>query len=368
MCKETGCNKRPSFNYEGEKASYCKDHKKEGMIDVAHKLCLVLECNTRPNFNYEGEKASYCKDHKKEGMINVVSKTCIECNCNTQPNFNYEGQPSAYCTHHKKEGMINVVDKTCRECNTRPNFNYEGQSKAYCADHKKEGMINVVSKTCLVLECNTRPTFNYEGEKASYCKDHKKEGMINVVDKMCKTHLCATRVQEKFDGYCLRCYIYTYPENPVSRNYKTKEFAVGDDVIQNFPDYIWIRDKTVNGCSKRRPDLLVDFYSHILIIEIDENMHDDYDCSCENKRIMEISQDLGHRPIVFIRFNPDKYKQNGKTITSCWGNNKKGICVIKKTKKQEWAERLNALKEQIMYWSVNIPDKTIETVQLFYDN
>ena len=36
------------------------------------------------------------------------------------------------------------------------------------------------------------------------------------------------------------------------------------------------------------------------------------DCSCENKRIMEISQDLGHRPIVFIRFNPDEYNKNGK--------------------------------------------------------
>ena len=28
---------------------------------------------------------------------------------------------------------------------------------------------------------------------------------------------------------------------------------------------------------------------------------------CKNKRIMEIFQDLGSRPIVFIRFNQDKY-------------------------------------------------------------
>ena len=54
---------------------------------------------------------------------------------------------------------------------------------------------------------------------------------------------------------------------------------------------------------------------------------------------MELSQDLGHRPIVFIRFNPDEYDN----ITSCWGTNTKGICVVKKNKKTEWLERLNAL-------------------------
>ncbi len=43
------------------------------------------------------------------------------------------------------------------------------------------------------------------------------------------------------------------------------------------------------------------------------------DCSCENKRIMEISQDINHRPLIFIRFNPDDYKKREYNITSCWG-------------------------------------------------
>jgi hypothetical protein len=34
---------------------------------------------------------------------------------------------------------------------------------------------------------------------------------------------------------------------------------------------------------------------------------------------MEISQDVGHRPLVFIRFNPDDYKKkDGKNVLSCW--------------------------------------------------
>lgn len=84
---------------------------------------------------------------------------------------------------------------------------------------------------------------------------------------------------------------------------------------------------------------------------------------------MEISQDLGHRPLIFIRFNPDDYVKQDINVTSCWGIDKKGICVVKKSKKQEWKERLEALKEQISYWlnPNNKTNKTIEIVQLFYD-
>ena len=86
---------------------------------------------------------------------------------------------------------------------------------------------------------------------------------------------------------------------------------------------------------------------------------------------MELSQDLGHRPVIFIRFNPDKYiNNNNEIITSCWELNKKGICNIKKTTKDEWIKRLEVLKTQIDYWidPVNKIDKTIETNHLFYDD
>jgi len=42
-----------------------------------------------------------------------------------------------------------------------------------------------------------------------------------------------------------------------------------------------------------------------------------------NNRLMELSQDVGFRPIVFIRFNQDGYK-----ITSCWYINKLEIYQI----------------------------------------
>jgi len=109
----------------------------------------------------------------------------------------------------------------------------------------------------------------------------------------------------------------------------------------------------------------LDLGYQVLIIEIDENQHIDYDCSCENKRIMELSQDVGHRPIVFIRFNPDDYQKDGKNITSCWGINKNGICIVKPSKKNEWTQRLNTLGEHITYW-INPENVTNKTIRFYF--
>jgi hypothetical protein len=195
--------------------------------------------------------------------------------------------------------------------------------------------------------------------------------MINVVSTRCKTHLCDTIVhnRKKYDGYCLYCYIHLFPNAPLSRNYKTKETAVTTFIKKNNPEYDFQIDKKIlDGCSKRRPDLLLDLGYQIIIIEIDENKHANYDCSCENKRIMEISQDLAHRPIVFIRFNPDSYEVNESEISSCWHVNMNGFCVVKKSKQKEWEQRLNTLDETLKYWidPDNKTSKMVEIIELFY--
>jgi len=339
-------------------------------------MCFHPNCRVQPVYNYEGEtKGLYCSTHKKDGMVDVKSPRCIHEGCKIRPSCNIEGETKGlYCSIHKEDGMVDIKHKKCihEGCKVRPNYN-KGETKGlYCSTHKLDGMVNVIDKKCIHEGCKIRPTYNIEGEtKALYCSEHKLDGMVNVKSKTCKTYLCYTRVKEKYDGYCLFCYINIFPDKPVSRNYKTKEYAVVEYVKTKYPDLSWIADKIINnGCSKRRPDLLLDLGYQILIIEIDENQHIDYDCSCENKRIMELSQDLGHRPIIFIRFNPDEYKNNDSMITSCWGQDKKGICVVKKTKKDEWRQRLNTLEEVINYWlnPNHKTNKTIEIIQLFYDN
>jgi hypothetical protein len=271
--------------------------------------------------------------------------------------------------------MIDIHSKKCihEGCKTRGHFNKEGETSGlYCSKHKLEGMIDIKSKKCIHEGCRTQPHFNKEGETSGlYCSKHKLEGMINIIDKTCKSTWCYTQISEKYDGYCLHCFINLFPDKPVSRNYKTKEYAVVEFVKTTFPDYPWIADKTISGgCSKRRPDLVLDLGYQVIMVEVDENQHTDYDCSCENKRLMELSQDVGHRPIVFIRFNPDAYIKSTEKITSCWGVNKLGICVIKKSKNKEWQTRLSNLKAQITYWldEDSSTDKIVETIQLFYDS
>ena len=70
-----------------------------------------------------------------------------------------------------------------------------------------------------------------------------------------------------------------------------------------------------------------------------------------------------------FRERNQKVFENGKQVFSCWGQNNKGICVVKKSKQNEWKQRLNVLETQITYWIQpnNSTNKTIEIIQLFYD-
>jgi len=240
-------------------------------------------------------------------------------------------------------------------------------------------MINK-NNTCLIEDCSIYPCFNFKGEKipiynfkskktAIFCIKHKKVGMIDIKHNMCNNDWCNTLCQKKYRNYCFNCFIHMFPEEKVSRNYKTKEYSVFEYIKENFKDKNWINDKKIyEGCSKKRPDILLDLGYNILIIEIDENQHTTYENICENKGLMEISQDLGHRPIIFIRFNPDSYIDvNGVKIKSCWGLDGYGLCSIKN--KNNWNERLIKLKEKVEYWmdEKNKSNKTIKIENLFYD-
>ncbi len=91
-------------------------------------------------------------------------------------------------------------------------------------------------------------------------------------------------------SYKEHCFVYVFPDEPVVHNYKTNETIVTSFLEAKFQEKTWICDRRIeSGRSRRRPDLFLDMGSHIVI---DENKQDEYDCACENQRLMEISQDL----------------------------------------------------------------------------
>jgi len=375
-CEDPLCIKKTiaSFNYPGERPGrFCAKHRLDDMVDIRHDKCEFEGCGVSPSFKFESDSACrFCSDHRLDGMIDGKHRKCAETGCNTAPSYNYEEEYlPLYCLDHRLDEMVDVIHKRCKEtgCIRRPLCNFPNETHGiYCVTHRLDGMENVVSKKCQETGCIVHPSYNFPHEKQGlYCVTHRLDGMDDVVSQKCASDWCNTSVRNKYDGYCLFCFVNLFPEKPVARNYKTKERTIVDFVLAEFPDVSWVADKRVqHGCSRRRPDLLLDLGYQVIIIEVDENQHTAYDCSCENKRIMELSQDNGHRPVIFIRFNPDLYITNtNATVRSCWRANQNGIFVVKDN--TLWLKRLDLLKQQVTYWLHNTSDKTVETIQLCYD-
>ena len=165
----------------------------------------------------------------------------------------------------------------------------------------------------------------------------------------------------KFYPNCFRCYCILNPNSHVPIRYKFKEHYLRDFLEETFTDISLIFDKTLGACSRRRPDVFIECMTHCIVIECDENQHKSY--GCENKRMMEIFQDVGNRPTVFIRFNPDSYVVNGLAMKSCFKRTKIGILTLVK---DEWEKRTKLLKNTVEKYIKNIPTKELTIERLFY--
>lgn len=408
-CKEDGCEKRPSYgNIGDEKPSYCAKHAKPGMIDIAHKCCIAEGCLARAHYNEPGKKTPiYCSAHKPKEMVATYKQTCLFDGCDKTRLFNFEDEEKPmWCGDHKQPGMVDLAHDKCAQegCKTRPSFNMPGQKGGkwcfehkpndavimhakicieegcttsatcnfpgvspviYCSSHKKPGMIIINAIYC---HCGVMASYGFPGDKQKTCVKHKEDGMINVVSPRCKNDGCDMICQSKYGGYCARCFIFLFPDNNVARYYKVKEKHVLDFLVTEFPDQKIINDrKIVGGCSTRRPDFLIDMLTHSVVIEVDENQHSSNRYLCESKRMMEIFQDLGPRPMVYIRFNPDKYvNKKGKTIESCFKQHTVNDMPVIATRKA-WQGRLKTLKKHVSDAITSIPEKELTLITLFYD-
>jgi hypothetical protein len=410
-CNEEDCNKIAVYGYEYKKALKCNIHRvKPNMKDVTTKRCekclisvnpcfglpdddkspsFCAKCKTQemidkknkkckcgkaqPSFGYkDDERATCCQKCALPNMIDIKNNKCVVCNL-TQPIYGYENDERAtHCMKCMINGMINIRDKMCIECNkVHPSYGYENDKSAtHCFECHLPDMINIKSIRC---KCgiSTKKTFGYPGEKTICCSKCQELGMIDLVHKRCQTINCNTQISNTYyEGYCLRCFIYLFPDKPVVCNYKTKEAGVAEFIKEHFSNYNLIFDKKIDGGSSlRRPDILINLENQVVIIEIDENQHKKYDCGCDNRRLMELSLDVNHKSMVFIRFNPDEYiDKNNKNIKSCWTRSKeKGLLLVKEKDKDKWNERLNNLKDAVEYWINNTTDKTIEIIQMYYD-
>ena len=92
-------------------------------------------------------------------------------------------------------------------------------------------------------------------------------------------------------------------------------------------------------------------------------MHKGIDC--EDRRTMEMFRDLGSRPLIMIRFNPDKYRDEcGKSVNSCFAFDEKHILV---PVQDEWQRRWSRLKGIIIRSLTTTPEKEVTIEYVFYD-
>ena len=148
----------------------------------------------------------------------------------------------------------------------------------------------------------------------------------------------------------------------IPRRYKRKQHYFNEKLIEEFGEIFTYDKQIICGCSKKRPDWFLDLYTHSIIIELDEDQHR-YN-SCDEKRMMELFQDLGLRNLIVIRINPDKYKINGQKINGCFKFDKKNNIICNE---DEFAIRFNKLVNTIKFHKQNKNDKELIIEKLFFD-
>lgn len=164
-------------------------------------------------------------------------------------------------------------------------------------------------------------------DKMRIARINLKEG-IEVTDKVTlrrinqfntyisKVHLCVDcnlMKTEVKNGTCEYC-------TPGSKPRKVEEEKVANalklsEVIFQREQYITY--KCMNDIDKKNAnlDFVIELKLYRVILEVDEHQHKHYQPSCELSRMMfilEATQE-NKRPLLFIRYNPHAFKQNGVT-------------------------------------------------------
>jgi len=305
------------------------------------KICKV--CNLTLDISEFKKNHGKCKKcYKKHASCKHKKHKsgCLECNPNLLCNHGIwkrscrECSPQNFCKHKKYR-------ISCRECNP----------KVLCKHNKRKKDCPKCTPS-LLCEHDTRKKNCYICKPQKfciYCKHiHGKKRYIKSLNKKIKC--------------CASCFYHFHPNDKIPRRFKSKQHYFNKKLIEEFGD-IFEYDRAIKcGCSQKRPDWFLDCFNYSIIVELDENQHK-YN-SCDEKRIMQLFQDLGNRKLVLIRINPDKYKNGDIKISNCFKFDKNNTikCVTK-----EFDERFNKLVERIEHFLNNEPTKELTIEKLFFD-
>ena len=266
---------------------------------------------------------------------------------------------ASFCEHNR-------FRNSCKEC----------KGSTIC-EHNNYKNRCIECRGCSICEHNKVKIQCKECRGSQICEHNKQKHVCVICNPSCSCQECKSILTNKRSysyPLCQACFCNKYPDHERSTLYKIKERYLRDELRERFPnnDINMIFDKAVDGgCSNKRPDVLIDLLTHSIIIECDEHQHKNY--TCENKRTMQLFEDLGNRPLVMIRFNPDNYiDENGNKVEGCFkpltevqDMHKKRFYNINET---EWNRRICVLEKVIKeYIGLDtFPSKEITEIKLFY--
>jgi hypothetical protein len=349
ICKECGGSRICVHN---KYKSRCKDCDGSALCVHNKDKRTCKECGGSAICVHNQNKHT-CKKCGGSGICvhNKRKRNCRECD------------GSALCVHNKDK-------RTCKECGGSA-ICVHNNYKNSCKECGGLGICKHNKNKSICRECGGS-RFCMHNKHKSRCKECGGSALCVHNKRKYACRLCATNRNNFCNNcdftsvnkstncypYCQSCYYQLNPDAKKPTRFKLKESFFYELINEDFE--ITSYDKTLNGCSKRRPDFLFECLTHTVILEIDEDQHISYDSQCEINRLNEIFIDLADRPIVMIRFNPDKYANKN----SCFKFNDKNIII---PDKDEIEERYSILKERLEYHLYNKPTELSTIEYLFFD-
>jgi len=322
-CVHDGCKKLASYGKNGtKKDEYCSEHSLPGYENVKSKRCAHPNCRKHPAYGAPGtKKPEFCQLHRPDTYEDVVSLHCAHSGCRKHPSYGVPGSKKPkFCRLHAPDTYEDEINKKCMYpgCRKRCNYGPPGSKiPEFCFAHKLADYENVSGKKCVYTDeanqgCRKPAYYGVPSYAPEYCATHKKPNHIREPKKATQAdfktcEFCLVKIHHQ-QHYCEGCKTYQTLGKTIKRH--EKELVIKTLLQEsNIP---FTHDvQTPQGCSKYRPDFVLNHpEGSKIIIEVDENQHNrkTYSCECETTRMKQIYFDIGGANVLFVRYNPDKYK------------------------------------------------------------
>lgn len=359
------CGKTATFNLPGKKIPlYCGNCETPEMNDVRHTKCITCH-KSAPSHGFPDKTGTvYCAKCAKKSpyskvLVDKKHKMCVICH-KIAPTYGHpDSNIPTHCKTCNDNAGLNYRDKkhklcdNIERCDTRAEFGIPGNPPIKCTEHKTYGMIKNPRKKC--VSCNKIGMYGIPRNGIVHCFDHKLPTEISFAELECRN--CGSIDTLNNDRLCIIC-INIDQATDEQQKQITKQERIEIHILKLLTEHFGkpaIHNRMIEKvCGSEKPDIVYILGDLIIIYEIDENQHKstNYCFSGEQTRMMNICNSYydENYKVVFIRFNPHKFKTCTGDIGNIDSESRERILI-------QWHK----------YLVKNPPQYRFSVIYLFYD-